>query len=437
MASFVILPACDDTNRGDQALVWQTRAVANEAGYTGDCYMLSEPTADTSQSQAIGITPVAPILRHPSARYRPASNLRYNPLLLLIWGAIALFDFLSSVFLLTRAGRVCCRRLGSDSTRQTLAVLEGASACFVKGGGFLHSTKSVADPYRAYYFLFHVLLAQSMGKPVYVMPNSYGPFEGKLYRYIVRLALRRCAIVTARESISRDALHSALGISAELYPDLAFSLAAQSPSGDVLAEVRHRAGRRPIVGITARPYRFPGSADPLAAYQQYLTEFAKFAEWLHGQGYFPLFVEHVSSPRQHESDISAINEIVARLDGGTYEVISRPDLDARGLKSLYGACDFVVGTRFHSVIFALSEGTRALAVGYGGNKSFGIMKDLGLSHLVLDIAQFTADSARRRFERLESDTAVSDSVRDLPGKVSAMHAELVARIERLRLQAGE
>ena len=32
---YLILPGCDDTNRGDQALIWQTVAIARAAGYDG------------------------------------------------------------------------------------------------------------------------------------------------------------------------------------------------------------------------------------------------------------------------------------------------------------------------------------------------------------------------------------------------------------------
>ena len=45
----------------------------------------------------------------------------------------------------------------------------------------------------------------------------------------------------------------------------------------------------------------------------------------------------------------------------------------------------MIGTRFHSVIFALNSGTPSLAIAYGGNKAYGIMQEIGLSKYVYPI----------------------------------------------------
>ena len=37
----LILPGCDDSNCGDQALIWETVELARAAGYIGDYYMLA------------------------------------------------------------------------------------------------------------------------------------------------------------------------------------------------------------------------------------------------------------------------------------------------------------------------------------------------------------------------------------------------------------
>ena len=54
---------------------------------------------------------------------------------------------------------------------------------------------------------------------------------------------------------------------------------------------------------------------------------------------------------------------------------------------MYSYYDLVVGTRFHSVIFALNVETPAIAIAYGGYKATGIMADIGLSEYVIPIEQ--------------------------------------------------
>jgi colanic acid/amylovoran biosynthesis protein len=59
-------------------------------------------------------------------------------------------------------------------------------------------------------------------------------------------------------------------------------------------------------------------------------------------------------------------------------------VDFRDLKGLYSACDLMLGTRFHSVIFALTSMVPCLAIEYE-HKTRGIMRDLGLEEWVLPI----------------------------------------------------
>ena len=425
----VILPGTDELNRGDQALVWQTRAIAQRAGYGGKFYMLSAPGTSTHQSLAEGIGALAPILSHPQSRYDPKTNLRYGPMLTLIWGVIALFDIARSLGLLTSLGRRIMRPFLSAEERQTLRMMSESSACFVKGGGFIHSTASVTDPYRAYFFLFHVLLASSLGKKVFVMPNSFGPFEGRIYRGIVRAALKRCDLVTSRESISQSAL-AEIGIESQVFPDLAFGLASKVADGDSpIAGIKEANPGKKIVGLTARPYRFPGTPDPGLAYEKYVSEMARLIDLMKQGDYMPVFIEHVISEGHHESDLSAIMDIKRMPSAVDVPIVSVPDYNCRELKHVYGECDYVVGTRFHSVIFSLSEGTPSIAIAYGGNKGTGIMRDADLGKFVTKIESFSAERTWDQLGQLSRMSDIDQLLTSLRGRYNAEFDRLVEMIE--------
>lgn len=430
----VIMPNCDDSNRGDQALVWQTMAVGRDAGCSGKYYMLATSPEKAAQSAAQGIGVIEPVLHHPRTRYAPKDNVSYTPILTLAWGSIALADTARNLMLLNPVGRRLARRLLSDSQQETIRRIEGAEVCFVKGGGFIHSTNSVTDVYRAYYSLFHVFLAQSLGKPVVVMPNSFGPLKGRLYRRLVRRALRNCVLVTARESISQNALDD-LGVDSAVYPDLAFGLQGEGAPDSPVRRVKVENPGKRIVGITVRPYRFPYSEDPKTAQEAYIASVAEFARDLSAQGYVPLFIEHVRSAGKHESDMAAIQQVTSLLKPSEYAVVSVPDYDCRKMKGIYGECDFVVGTRFHSVIFAMSEGVPALAIAYGGNKGTGIMMDIGLSHMAIPIEDFSFDVVKQRFQELvEREEEIRAHLADLSETHRKKYAELAAEIrERVGL----
>ncbi|MCM3744097.1 polysaccharide pyruvyl transferase family protein [Sporosarcina luteola] len=400
MKKYLILPGSGDLNRGDQALVWETIKVAKNAECLGEYYILSDNNETTKQSQAEGIRLTSPILKHPSRKFKSKENNEYNTKLVLKWGSVAILDFIFSLLLLSKLTRSMVSRFMSDNEKKTLKIMTESEVCFVKGGGFIHSAGKPTDFYTVYFQLFHILLAQSLGKPVYIMPNSFGPFNGLGVAWLVRKALRRCKLVTVREDISKEMLEK-LGVEAHLYPDLGFGLDKRERENHEVRILREKHPERKLVAITARPYRFPGSDNPIKKYKDYVDGMAMFSKWLYSKGYFPVFIEHTLSETTHENDGTSISEIVSKIPENEFSIISNRDYTCRDLKAIYSEFDYVVGTRFHSVIFSLAEEIPSIAITYGGNKGQGIMRDLGLSEYAISMSEFDLDKMQLAFTSLD------------------------------------
>lgn len=69
------------------------------------------------------------------------------------------------------------------------------------------------------------------------------------------------------------------------------------------------------------------------------------------------------------------------------------------IKSLYSGLDYIIGTRFHSVIFSLTSYVPAIAIEYE-HKTGGIMKDLGLSDWVIKIEDVNSINLTKKFNDL-------------------------------------
>src|SRR5699024_2341308 len=93
-----------------------------------------------------------------------------------------------------------------------------------------------------YFWVYPLLLAESMGKPIYVMPNSFGPFKGPFVKKIARLALKRCNVLTARETLSKNMVKDQLNINIYSFPDLAFTL----PKSDLRKDDIYRKYSLPV-----------------------------------------------------------------------------------------------------------------------------------------------------------------------------------------------
>ena len=424
---YLILPGCDDTNRGDQALIWETVALAKEAGFKGQYYMVAS-AEKSRQSKAEMIDNIDYILPHPSTHFKKNNNITYGKLLKLKWATVSLIDGLRALALLCPVGRYVAGKFGNSDLRRSLSIYKQASAAFVKGGGFLHSYGGVISTYAVFYDLYHIILALSMGLDVYVMPNSYGPFRGPGSSWLIKKVLGKCKLVTARESVSQQALQKASGLEAELFPDLAFYL---EPDANLTPEQEEKLMRIPFesrrcVALTMRPYRFPASEHPQEDYIQYKETLARFVVGLNQQGFYPVIMEHTHSESEHERDMSCIEDVVKLLgDSCEYSVYSDLSLTCRQLKCVYSRFAYIIGTRFHSVIFSLASRVPAIAITYGGNKGQGIMRDMGIEKYCIDIDALNIDKLNELFADLTQNTAAVHK------KIDRYIASLPAEKERL------
>lgn len=431
MNKYVVLPASGDLNRGDQALVWETVRLAKNAGFDGEYYIFSADK-DTLQSEKQGIKPIDAILKHPSRKFAAKDNLSYSNSILLKWGSVASVDFLFSQIALYGLSRRILKLFISNASKETLTIFEQADAFFVKGGGFIHSSGKITDIYTVYYALYHIILAHALGKPVYVMPNSFGPFNGLGIESLVKNTLEKCKRVLVRESVSLEMVEK-IGVSAELVPDLGFYL-ERNDNLVIPKELTELSNdERKLVAITARPYRFPKSENPEGKYVNYIETLIEFSRWLYSINLMPVFVEQVLSETTHESDITAIQDITSKLNDGEFLIISDTEYDCRDIKKIYSMMDYTVGTRFHSVIFSMSELVPSIAIEYGGNKGKGILKDLHLSEYGLPIEDVSFTKLKEKFNRLLSnEEKVKEQLTINKKKLLIKYTDLVDELSKQR-----
>ncbi len=433
MDEYLILPGCDDTNRGDQALIWETVELAKAAGFQGHYSMIATEECGR-QSKAIGIDSLAYLLPHPSMHtISGEDNRSYGTSLKLKWAKSALSDLFIAYPFSKKPLRNLFAKMLSDEQKKTFDTFRKAKAAFVKGGGFLHAYGGITDTYKIYFFLYHINLALSMGIPVYVMPNSYGPFADSASKKMVQKTLSKCQIVYSRESISQQVLRESCGIESIRSRDLAMYLEKDNEfdAREFLSRkgIALRSGK--MVGITVRPYRFPGKQNAEELYDNYKKTVSNLILWLIENDYHPVLIEHVFSENYHERDIICINEIaeIIRAKGHTVDIFSALELNCKQMKSIYGMMDFLVGTRFHSVIFSLTEGVPVIAITYGGNKGDGIMKDIGLSDYALPIDQLTEHILIDKFHDLVRDRDfVDDCLKKNKEAIAADYREITTMI---------
>ncbi len=416
MKKILIIPANTDLNRGDQALIWESaRLIEDIYGKENVSFsVIASEEDETSELQkhqtaALGFKFVPALLNHPSRKFKRNNDdsKSYSKRTLLKWGLQAVLDYLHTFMLLSKCGAV--RNFGqcflNVSEKNTLKAFKESDAIFVKGGGFLHSYGTITDPYFIYFLTYHIRLAIALGKKVYMLPNSIGPLKNPIAKRIAIKTLRECTLVSVRENISRDFLGS-IGIFSVLFPDLGFFLKpTEKNMDDYLAKQGVPIEDKKVV-LTLRPYRFQGYDNADRLYENYLNGVTCLVKHLHAKGYHTSFLAHTLGPSTHEDDRLAIKEVMSRLDDDSRKSISYLediDLTCRDVEKIYASFDYMIGTRFHSVIFSLNVNVPSIAIAYGGNKGKGIMNILGNDAFSIDMDKISGDSLINLFDKLECD----------------------------------
>ena len=288
------------------------------------------------------------------------------------------------------------------------------------GGGYLNGAASRAGTLNVVFLLLPVFLATRLQRPTVLAPQSYGPFGRWTQVQLVRSCLNRVGRIVVREDTSMAQLRSA-GVHDRLLErgvDSAFALAGER---HVIAATPDEAGH-PRVGITARAW-LPGRGQ-----EAYERSLAAFTDWLHrSRGAVVTLVPQVTSDYGDDDDRRVSRRIASYCS--TEPIVIEEQLDHPTLRAVYRSLDYVVGTRFHSVIFSLTGGTPALAIEYE-HKASGIMADLGLAEWVLPMATVTTTALCDRFAALEE--ARSDYERQMKERLPDYEARARGFVDVLR-----
>lgn len=445
MKKVILIPSNTDLNRGDQALVWESIRLINDV-YNGQVeikLMASgsdkrERKLQNCQTEILGYELLYPILNHPGRKQKIKKNdsIHYSLSTLLFWGVIAISDWFKSSLLFSTSNIL--NRIGEKflnvNQKKTFEEIKKADSIYVKGGGFIHSYGEFTDIYLIYYLLFQIRLALRYGIKVYILPNSIGPLQNKFAKKIVVKTLKRCRLVTLREQISLDFVKS-LGINAERFPDLGFYLKpTESDFSQYLASKGVNLERKNVI-ITLRPYRFSGLQNPDIYYDNYKNSVAAVVEHISKKGYNITFFAHTLGPSTHEDDRIALKEVFDLLTvdiKSKVSYIEDKELNCQDVEKIYSYYEFMIGTRFHSVIFSLNVGVPAIAIAYGGNKGKGIMEDIGNSDFSIDIDKLESESLIKLFDNLElSKDKYRDKLVIAKQEIERKRTALIKRIQFL------
>ena len=185
------------------------------------------------------------------------------------------------------------------------------------------------------------------GTKLIMLPQALGPFENKEVQKYVKLWAKNTDLIFCRERDSYNYLTSLVGEQPKIrqYPDFTNLVKGTLPKGYDSSNKR----------IALVPnYRMVDKTDSLES-EAYLPFMINCAKYLLAQNQQPFVLVH-----EGKNDQMLANKI-SQAVGGIPIIKETNPLHVKGI---LGLCDATIGSRFHGLVSALSQGVPSLATGW-------------------------------------------------------------------------
>jgi polysaccharide pyruvyl transferase WcaK-like protein len=235
-----------------------------------------------------------------------------------------------------------------------------------------------------------------MGRPLVLLPQTYGPFKGRLSRMLARYILRRSSRVFSRDEAGVDATKAIIGGNGRVIhvmPDLGFCMMPEPLDDSIKHRIVEMRSEGNVVGLNVSSLLYMGGYTGNNMFQ--LREsFPLLIDAVvdHLVGTLDaqiLLVPHVCGgtlSQEDETRLCRRLEEKFRQKHGKRVCCLHCELNHRQMKSLIGECDLFIGARMHACIGAVSQCVPTICLAYS-KKFAGVMKPLGAGARVVDLRQ--------------------------------------------------
>jgi colanic acid/amylovoran biosynthesis protein len=233
----------------------------------------------------------------------------------------------------------------------------------------------------------HAICALASGTPIAFLGHSVGPFQDKEFNSIAKKVFNSTKLFGLRESVSKTMVEESFGLP-ENYVEGADTAWLVRP---IEAKIENKAlldfvNSNMTIAITLRVLA-PFDKRLGVSQHQYEEAFAKLCNRYIEQGYNIIACSTCTGIDGYTKDDRIVAYRVGKLiiDKTKYKVVM-DELNDVELGTLLSYCELTIGTRLHSAIISMNFGTPAFAINYE-HKSKGIMKQLGLPELGIDVSE--------------------------------------------------
>jgi len=331
------------------------------------------------QSQVVELNGRKIVVQLETIRFSKKLYLRNHIVMLLLLSLIARLVPFSKLRNKLISGNPCLKRLSESSIVASIAAGD-----------------SFSDIYgleRFFYVSLPQILALFMGKRLVVLPQTIGPFHGKVARSVARYILRKADLIYSRDYDGVESTRNLLGLASSnkkirFCYDVGFILDPVRPR-DMNLHLGDETGKeRPVVGLNVSGLLYRGgySHNNMFAlkldYRVFIVDLIDFM--IRKKNATVVLIPHVFG-KHAESDAVICEQMHASLKEryNGQLLVANGTYNHNEIKHIIGLCDFFIGSRMHACIAALSQYIPTVSIAYS-SKFIGVMQTIGVEGLVAD-----------------------------------------------------
>ncbi len=244
-----------------------------------------------------------------------------------------------------------------------------ADAIVSAPGGYLNDHYSITERL----LVFDSLLKKNA--KLYLIGQSYGPFEKKESIESIKKLFNKCSIVLSRESFSFARVNKLGSFKSAICPDIAFLLHKKLKLFKVKKTTKVKR-----VAVSFRPWK----SDALNSIT--IEKASALCNYLIDELHFEItFISTCQGIADYIDDSKFCGEILCKITNKSKFVINKEYHRPEELIGAYQNFDLYIGMRMHGAILSMLGGTLAINIAYE-EKSHGLYKDLNIKELCLDLS---------------------------------------------------
>jgi polysaccharide pyruvyl transferase WcaK-like protein len=209
------------------------------------------------------------------------------------------------------------------------------------------------------------------GKKVFLLPQGFGPFEAPRVQRAIHTVVDHAELIFARDQDSYDHMERLVGKRSNIVMSPDFTNLLKGTLPDKFTAKEARVCLIPNTQMIAKTSAEIG--------ESYLPFLARCAIFLENADLNPFILLHETG-----KDTALAREI-QKLSGLDLEIVD--EKDPVNLKGIIGSCHFVIGSRYHALVSALSQGVPAVATSWS-HKYERLYEDYDCKELLISNLDF-------------------------------------------------